>query len=164
MEFKGEFFPEEDPYKLVKELEERAKWYCKGFGGRLGAISGDLGNYVEGIQPERAKQRAETTFSTLLEIYATIPFNELQTHPDYDLLSSINADLLGLADEVRAILAGEKDVGELDQIIYSISSKGSAFRARLVELQNRIRQYHGFEKFAFKSTDISDRLWPDGIF
>ena len=149
----------QNPDNLKKELLERAKWYAKGFGGYLSTMRGYVDNYLHGDKDTETIDFIKQHMKMMIDLYKTIPMEELVDHPDFDCLSAINEKLPELDAEVSLILKGKTDETKLDELVRSIKTKGSDYKDRLVKLQSELRQYPGYEGFKVKSNDVDGNLW-----
>lgn len=139
---------------LIKELEERAKYYYKGFGMLLSSILGNSELFSNGINKEETGHFVIESLNKILDCYNDIPFDSLSNFRDNDILIAVKTLLDKLKLEVQSILKGKKDLDEAERLIISIIDKGNEYRQRLAELYKKVRQQPGFEHYALTATDI----------
>ena len=145
--------------KLQQELAIRAKYYFKGFGSYLQGLLADLDNLVEiGRTPER-EQHTREMIDKMVNLYQSIPFEQITDHPDYALLLQIREAISKLVPKVEAVLSGENSIDGSLELIKIISEKGMEYRARLSALLKQINSQSGHEKDGFDITDIHGKVW-----
>lgn len=154
-----EKFSPKNPEELRGELIERAKYYAKGFGACIVSLKAELHNYAEGDKDEQNVTYITDTLQEITDLYSAVSLEAIADHPDYDLLSFIKGKIFSLEQETKVILQGKTDTGAVDQIIDDILNAGNNFRDRLNTLLKELRQYPGYERFCFTSTDMNGQLW-----
>ena len=149
--------------KLKEELEMRGKYYFKGFGACFSGLRIDLRTFIEFEATPGIEKHSRELLSTIVNLYQSIPFEQIINHPDYDLLLEIKEAISRLVPEVESVLNGKKSIKETENIIKIISEKGLEYRARLKALLDQIRLQPGHEKDGFRLTDIDGKIWRNGI-
>jgi hypothetical protein len=158
-----ERFSYRNPDEIKKELAMRGYFYAKGFGGCLSCLKGDLDEFVRGKLSGDRIDYVRCTIQMLVDLYGVVHLEELTDHPDYDLLSRIKRNVFLLKEEVDLILQGKTDTSVLNRLIGEIDDAGCDFRDRLNALLVELRQYPGYERFTFASTDVDGVYWKQNI-
>lgn len=138
--------------KLQQELLMRSSYYFEGFGFLIGV---DLLSNLELFLIEKTtEQRAEAVrnyMKKIIEYYASIPFDQIKDHPDYDIFSAVKDAIAELKTEVNQILVGRvKDMDKANQIILFILDKGNEYRDRLVTIRDELRKNRDLDIKNFK--------------
>jgi hypothetical protein len=155
----GYLKPPKHPDALKKEIIERAKYYIKGFGNHLRTLTEWIKMHSNN-EGDKYKEKAEEFIDATEAMFDTFTLEDILDHPDFDLLSQIKIRIPKLAKEVRDLLSGEKqDLKKLETLREEIITEGEKFRKRLEKLIKEIRQYPGYERFHFATTDMEGRFW-----
>lgn len=150
--------------KLRTELQERGRFYFKGFGVLVQGVTTHLDIIETSGQSEKRSENLEACVSKMMELYESIPFEEIADSPDYDLLSEIKGAIFLLRDSISNILNGNTPFSEGYRVIELIHEKGMAFRKRLQTLLDELRTHEGCEKEGLQATDvINGRVWKSAI-
>lgn len=151
--------------RLQEELTMRGKYYFKGFGNLIQAVVSDIDNsIVEKEVTSEAKQSIQENLNKMVELYQRIPFEQITTSPDYDLLLEIKEAISRLVLEVESVLNsnGNFNRSHMEPLIF-IDKKGMEYRQRLETLLEQIRQQPGHEQDGFKVVDIHGKTWNNAI-
>jgi|GEM_PF-2947678 len=146
---------EEDGYKLIAQFEERAKFYCDGFGNEISSI---LLN-VE-ISPEKNNDTLRRA-KILEEIISGMELNGKEE--DYDLLSRIQENFSDFPRVLIKIIEGKAEVKELYDVYEKIKIYANAYRVRLNNLRREIRNWFGNDFFKFSTNELSGRFTSDAL-
>lgn len=152
--------------KLQQELAMRGQYYFKDFGMILSDLLANLEIFAH-PDGEATLQRAEVIryrLKTITDLYAAISFDQITDHPDFDLLVTIKDAISHLHPAAENIINGEKDIIEAESVIAVIHQNGQAYRVRLHEILNDLRQQPGHEHDGLRAVDIIDgRVWNSAI-
>ena len=148
--------------ELQEELSIRGKYYFKGFGTCLQGLFADLCILEFKNTPELEKHSREM-LNTIVNLYRSIPFEQITNFPDRDLLLEIKEAISRLIPEVESVLNGKKDTKQTEEIIEIILEKGSEYRARLKTLLKQIRLQPGHENDSFRVINIDGKVWNIGF-
>lgn len=159
--------PHENPVaeKLQQELAIRGHYYFKDLGMVIGV--GLLSNLELFAVDESTEQRAtyiRNCVNLIVRCYDSIPFDQITSHPDYDIFLAVKKAISRLRDEVDQILAGKKDINQARQLIIFILDKGNEYRARLKAILDELHKHPGFENYGFQATGVIDgKHWDSCI-
>jgi|SRR3989344_1562955 len=92
--------------ELQTELAMRGQYYFKGFATLLQNILANLANFVEIEATTIRANEIRNRLHRINRLYASIPFEKITKHPDYDILIQIKAAVLTLSPKVEAVLNG----------------------------------------------------------
>jgi len=150
--------------KLRAELQERGRFYFKGFGMILQGVTTHLDIIETSDRSDDRIQFLMNCVGKMIELYESIPFDEIEESPDHDLLSEIRGAIFLLRDSISDILNENTPFSEGYRIIELIHEKGMFFRKRLQTLLDELRTHEGCKREGLQAIDvINGRVWKSAI-
>jgi hypothetical protein len=150
--------------KLIEEINSRAQWYYRGFWNLIQEGCEQLilydGKKAEGKFKRVYKNKAQENLKIAQQIYDTIPLQELETSPDYDIFSETKKCLDQLCEIAEKVLDDKKEMYAIEPLPQRIFELGQEYRKRLKNLeekiQNRIKNYN---EWNYGGEDINGKRW-----